>query len=192
VCRQKLTPEGILCQWIPTNWISSEEFRSLIKACVDVFPYASLWYITRSHTLLLASIQPHKISYEVIRNSFREVNREYHLTDVDIHNVDMLIGSILATTECWLIPGAVRNTDNFPLVEFSKVVDQKPNTRVLTDLSSLSIDYESVMVFTDDRFAEDSSVMVRIRDYNFNFRKSMKEFADLFPDSSQSRPLNHE
>jgi spermidine synthase len=184
LCSNKLSTDGMLCQWLPTNWLSDAEFRSLIRSCTDVFPYVTLWYITRSHTLLLASNIPQKIEYDTFRKLFLQVNREFHLTDVDIYNVEMLLGSLLADRKILheYVQGAVRNTDNFPYVEFSKVVDQKPNREVLKDLSSFRVDFDQFVGFTEQDDGVCKAALTQIKQHNSNIRKSMMEFKKWYAD----------
>jgi len=55
LCRKKLTENGIMCQWMPTNWMSLWEFKSLLRAFTDVFPNASVWIINAYHAVLVGS-----------------------------------------------------------------------------------------------------------------------------------------
>ncbi len=43
LCRERLAPGGVLCQWFPMHSQTAEEFRMGLASFVDVFPDASLW-----------------------------------------------------------------------------------------------------------------------------------------------------
>jgi hypothetical protein len=43
ICRERLAPGGVLCQWFPLHSQSVEEFRMGLATFVEVFPDASLW-----------------------------------------------------------------------------------------------------------------------------------------------------
>jgi spermidine synthase len=44
--RTKLTPGGLLTQFVPLAWLTPEQFRSVVATFIDSFPQASLWYNT--------------------------------------------------------------------------------------------------------------------------------------------------
>ncbi len=43
LCRERLAPGGVLCQWFPMHSQTAEEFRMGLASFLDVFPDASLW-----------------------------------------------------------------------------------------------------------------------------------------------------
>lgn len=43
ICRERLAPGGVLCQWFPMHSQTVEEFRMGLATFADVFPDASLW-----------------------------------------------------------------------------------------------------------------------------------------------------
>ncbi len=53
--RNKLNDNGIVCQFVPISFIGPDEFRSVIRSFLQVFPESVLWYNT-SELLLLGSV----------------------------------------------------------------------------------------------------------------------------------------
>jgi spermidine synthase len=50
--RRKLNSDGIICQFVPTKFLGRDEFRSVIKTFLEVFPESTLWY-NKSEFLLI-------------------------------------------------------------------------------------------------------------------------------------------
>ncbi|MBI2944810.1 MAG: tetratricopeptide repeat protein [Candidatus Wallbacteria bacterium] len=42
-CRERLNPSGIVCQWLQAYYLSPDDFRSVVRTFLEVFPEASLW-----------------------------------------------------------------------------------------------------------------------------------------------------
>ena len=45
LCRKRLKPGGIVCQWLPTTFasLSEEQYKMLLATFVDAFPHTSVW-----------------------------------------------------------------------------------------------------------------------------------------------------
>jgi len=52
--RQRLNPNGLLCQFVPIASFDVDEFRTVIRTFLDAFPQSVLWY-NRSELLLLGT-----------------------------------------------------------------------------------------------------------------------------------------
>jgi spermidine synthase len=52
LCRARLAPGGAMCQWFPIHAMSSDDFRSLAAAFVEVFPESSLWFVEETAALV--------------------------------------------------------------------------------------------------------------------------------------------
>ena len=52
LCRARLSPGGAMCQWFPVHSMSTEDFRSLTAAFIDVFPETSLWFVEETAALV--------------------------------------------------------------------------------------------------------------------------------------------
>lgn len=53
--RARLRPDGILSQFVPLSFFKEEEFRTVIKTFLEVFPTSVLWY-NMSECLLIGSV----------------------------------------------------------------------------------------------------------------------------------------
>ncbi len=144
ICRDKLTDNGVVCQWIPQNWLSTREFKSLIKAFVEVFPQSQMWYINEYSTLLVGKKHPFKIDYALIENRYDENDLlRYELTDVGLPDPTALIAQYFYSPVD--LQGFIRNVpvdqDNFPLVEFSRVVNIAPDTVIMRMIRDQPTDF---------------------------------------------------
>ncbi|MBN2762406.1 MAG: fused MFS/spermidine synthase, partial [Bacteroidales bacterium] len=149
LCNEKLNAGGYLCQWLPTGWISENEFKSLIKSCTVVFPYATLWHIAAGQTLLLASSEVQQLDYCRADINFNTINREGELTMSGITGVDMILAGLLADniTLRHYVDGVPENTDVVPVVEFSRFVGDIPDKSIIDNLSSLKVSYKDIISF---------------------------------------------
>jgi len=138
-CREKLSPDGMVCAWLPTNWLSEDEFRGLIATFQSVFPHTSFWYINPNHAILLATPGPLDIDYrsvsgklksEKVRDDLREVNLDNPLRFLST----FMIGEDRLREYC---RGARINSDANPYVEFSRTLPNHPFTPTLESLLRL-------------------------------------------------------
>ena len=58
ICKERLTNGGMLCQWLPVNQMPYEASLSLIRAFLDVFPEATLWFGSGCDLILLGGNGP--------------------------------------------------------------------------------------------------------------------------------------
>ncbi len=134
ICRDKLTDDGIVCQWIPQNWLNTREFKSLIRAFVEVFPQSQMWYINEYSTLLVGKKHPFKINYTLVESRYdqNDLLRD-ELSDVGLSNPASLLAQYFYSPEDLrdFIKNAPVDEDNYPLVEFSRVVNIAPDTVVM-------------------------------------------------------------
>lgn len=149
LCRQKLGPSGILCQWMPQGWLSEDEFRSLIKACTDIFPKVSLWNIGPQQNLILASVMPQRLEYCRSRDFFNVLNRQGDLTSSGISDINTILAGYMADDKALrkYSTGASVNSDLYPRVEFSRFEGTSPDPGILTYLSSVGVNFEAIIDF---------------------------------------------
>ena len=148
ICRDKLTDDGIVCQWIPQNWLNTAEFKSLIKAFAEVFPQSQLWYINEYSVLAVGKKHPFKIDFARIQDQYQGNEQlRVELDDVGLPNPASLIAQFFygPTDVKNFIKGAPVDEDNFPLVEFSKVVNIAPDTVIMRMIRDQPTDFEAAI-----------------------------------------------
>ncbi|MFQ5845681.1 MAG: spermidine synthase, partial [Planctomycetota bacterium] len=56
--RDRLRPDGLLCQWIPIHAVSNADFRGLVRTVAGAFHHVSLWYFEQSAVVLAGERRP--------------------------------------------------------------------------------------------------------------------------------------
>jgi spermidine synthase len=161
ICYDKLTDDGIICQWMPQNWISENEYKSLLKAFINVFPHSTLWYVNEYSTLVIGSKNPLTISYHNIAAKYNDnVTLKADLAEVGIGGPEQFLAQFIFDEEALhaFCEDAVSNTDNNPVVEFSKIISIAPNLEVMAALRDCPTDYE---VFLTEITSEEKKAMIR-------------------------------
>jgi spermidine synthase len=64
VAKSKLDENGIVCQFVPTQFFGTEEFRSVIRTFLEVFGESSLWYNTSEFLLIGHKSKKAQVSIE--------------------------------------------------------------------------------------------------------------------------------
>ncbi len=133
LCREKLNKGGIMCQWATPNWLNEREFKSQVKAFVNAFAYAQLWYINEYTIILIGSEDPIDINYRLISERFRDAKVKSDLNKIRMAEPFEFVSQYSMDKNdlneyCKETPS---NTDDFPVVEFSKTVNIAPDTSAL-------------------------------------------------------------
>jgi len=181
LCARKLNEGGTVCQWLPTNWLTESEYKSLIKAFIEVFPYASLWYATRSHTLIVGSQDSKNIGFTGMIQNYNSSPAVNSMVDGDIYDATLFLGCMLMDSNelKQYSSGSPENTDNNPVVEYSKHIDMKPNLHITESLSSSKSDFESVFspfILYDHK---DSLNYDRVRHHSEFYKYELKRFIEM-------------
>ncbi len=64
IARGKLDGNGIVCQFVPTQFFGTDEFRSVIRTFLEVFPESRLWYNTSEFLLIGHKSEEAQVSIE--------------------------------------------------------------------------------------------------------------------------------
>jgi spermidine synthase len=161
LCLERITPGGIVCQWMPTNWLTNEEFRSLIRAFTDVFEDSQIWFGSRGHLLLVGSNQPLKVDYSIIDSLYRQPGVMMDLSSVDIFTPQLFASRLLLTGDALkdYVAGAPVNTDDLPFVEFSRETNMIPNIQVLFELAEAAENVTQHIVFSTSSDPEEEALI---------------------------------
>ena len=85
LARQRLNPGGLFMQWIPL-YLPADDFATVLKTFGQVFPHATLWYVTPGNSYLIGTEQPLTIDYGSVDTRLQNRNepfdglRKYGLT----------------------------------------------------------------------------------------------------------------
>ncbi len=148
---QRLNPGGIMAQWVPTNWLTADEFRALIAAFTDVFDYSRLWFINKEHVILTGATRPNSIIYSNIEDIYRNSGHRHDLSGVGISSPQEFAARLLLSHDDLrdFADGPLSNTDDLPIVEFSRETNLQPNLTILEAFSQIQPDFKNEFIFPD-------------------------------------------
>jgi spermidine synthase len=120
MCRDILTEDGVMSQWVPLHRVPLAEFKTILRTFQDVFPYTTVWYKYTPDFLILAGTKnPQSID-------FRDwiARAESPAVDADLGEDDLDAWSLLDSY--FMGPDAVArfvgdgplHTDDRPVLEF--------------------------------------------------------------------------
>ena len=135
-CRKHLSENGVICQWMPTNWMTEFEYKSLLKTFQSVFPDASLWYVNRGVTLAVGTIGSGRIPVEKLLTRMDNSQIREDLAETDILGPEMLLARFCMKGEEYADycgKGEI-NTDNHPFVEYGREFSMAPNPDILQSI----------------------------------------------------------
>jgi spermidine synthase len=125
-CRERLKDDGIISSWFPLFGLKDEDFRTLIKSFVTVFPHSTLWIgnnCLNRHAQLVGwkKDEKFKIDFEVLKKRFEFPITQQDLKDIHIHNIFDFLDCFVADEEALsdFTRKAALNTDEYPVLEFS-------------------------------------------------------------------------
>lgn len=146
---QRLNPGGIMAQWIPVNWLAADEFRALITAFTDVFDHSRLWFVTGGHVILTGATHPSSLIYANIENVYRNSYHLHALSGVGVSSPQAFGAKLFLSGDDLrnFADGPLSNTDDLPVVEFSRETDPNPNPAILEALSIVQPDFRKEIIF---------------------------------------------
>ena len=57
LCRARMRPGGVLCQWVQLYWSSPEDYQAIFSTLGSVFPEVAIWRSNKGDTLMIGSEQ---------------------------------------------------------------------------------------------------------------------------------------
>jgi len=146
LCRNRMNKGGIMCQWATPNWLNEMEFKAQVKAFINAFKYCQLWYINEYTIILIGSEDPIIINYAIIAERFKDSKVKEDLGKINMTEPFEFVSqfSIERNVLMKYCQDAPSNTDDFPIVEFSKTVNLAPDTSALQFIYDVPDNYENI------------------------------------------------
>jgi spermidine synthase len=91
--RAHLAPGGVVCQWMPVYQIAPRRLRSAVKTFLEVFPFATLWYVD-GHALLVAKQDSPLIDYGLLQQKFADPKVREDLASIEIGSPEQLLAHL--------------------------------------------------------------------------------------------------
>ncbi len=120
-CRRALAEGGVACSWLESYTVGEAEFRSVVSAFLEVFPYASLWCVQDSDFVLIGSMQPLTQTPAMFDARLRKPLLAHSLSRIGIENIEDLFANYVLDRAGMvaLAAGAPPHTDNRAQLEFA-------------------------------------------------------------------------
>ena len=118
--RQRLSPDGIVSQWIHYYSMSPQDLKTVLNTFTSVFPHATLWW-TPTDLLLIGSQQELRIDVQALTAKLQQEEVRVDLERVGIKDSYGVLGHFLMDEQSVRSygAGAPLHTDNRPILEFS-------------------------------------------------------------------------
>ncbi|RPJ43378.1 MAG: hypothetical protein EHM19_08835, partial [Candidatus Latescibacterota bacterium] len=127
-CRERLTDDGLICAWVPTNSFTERQFQILLKTFVAVYPHSSLWYVNPNHLVLIGAnkrldLDPREFIRKAALPGVREDLARYTMEDpyrllafhlMDEHALERYTRTVPV------------NSDDKPYLEYSRELYTRP------------------------------------------------------------------
>jgi spermidine synthase len=179
ICYGKLSENGLMCQVLPVNGLTSLEFRALIKSFTVVFPYVSLWYLTPDRVLLIGSRRNSRLDFCRLAANFEALSGKEDLLSIGIPDLESFLGHLLLNDPeiRKYVEDVPENTDNKPRIQFSKTVSQQTDPSLLKFLSGSSVNYNDFLPSNGTCKGIDDETVSKVKRFNEELRHQLVLFS---------------
>jgi spermidine synthase len=146
LCKNRMHNGGIMCQWATPNWMNEKEFKAQVKAFINAFKYCQLWYINEYTIILIGSEEPIRINYALISERFKDAKVKDDLLNINMTEPFEFVSQFSMERNELMnyCKDAESNTDDYPIVEFSKTVNLAPDTSALQFIYDAPDNYANI------------------------------------------------
>lgn len=163
--QQRLTPNGVFCQWLPLHQLDLDTLRSIVRSFVTVYPKS--WAILANSSLetptlgLIARRDQTRFDVASLRARLRQLALPEQVSGLGLEDEYAVLGSAIAGPRALarFTVGAALNTDDQPIVAYrapfiTYAPASTPEQRLWTLLGQLSLGPEELLRPTNDGSAE--------------------------------------
>lgn len=123
LCRRRLRPNGMVVVWMPLGGLDDDAFRMALRTFRNVFPHATLWYLTNYPThyaLLVGSVEPLRIDVARALERLREPDVGRDLAEIGLSEPAKIFTSLLLDEQAYaaFVGDGPINSDHHPYLEF--------------------------------------------------------------------------
>lgn len=121
--RQRMQPGGIASMWLPTYYLTPDNFAGILRAFAEVFPHTAVWYepsTLNAFTIVTGKVEGPVWSRDQLQRAFSLPEVGADLRSLGLHEPADLV-PLLVATERDLAPWLERaapHTDDRPRVEY--------------------------------------------------------------------------
>ena len=120
MCRDALTEDGVMSQWVPLHRVPLAEFKTILRTFIAVFPNTTVWYkYTPDFLILAGTAKPQTIDFRdwIARAQSPAVDADLGMDDLDAWSLlDSYFMGPDATAR--FVGDGPLHTDDRPILEF--------------------------------------------------------------------------
>jgi spermidine synthase len=141
--RNRLTPDGLFCQWTHASHADRADVQSIIATFANVFPGGSLWLVGDRDVLLVGGREPIEPRLGNVSRAWLRPGVAQDLEQVDVRDPFSVLSLLSAQGDSLATLGssAAGQTDDLPTLEFSaprSLYDRSDRASWLTGETSLA------------------------------------------------------
>lgn len=122
LCRDHLTPQGLVCQWVPLSLLDEPDLKMVIRAFLEVFPDAMLFEGSTHDYFLIGSPSPIRVRWDHLARSLKDPRLAANLATIGMDDPTSLVATYVRG------PRFLRDytastplvTDDQPLLEYTR------------------------------------------------------------------------
>lgn len=115
LCRDRLSDDGIMCQWVQAYQLSPEVFRLIVRTFRSVFPECTVWTAQPVDFLLIGSKRPLAIDHTALQARIARERILPDLAQVGIEDAAAFLSRVVTDSEglgAFVGPGQLHTDDN--------------------------------------------------------------------------------
>jgi spermidine synthase len=128
ICKKKLKPGGIFCQWVPIP-LPRDSIKVILNTFKSVYPHTSFWSIYgSSQCLMLATPEKLSINYRELSRRFKSIVKDTGLEEYGVDTTEKFLSFFLFGEEKLdeMLEGFDKiNTDDLPHAQFHSTLDRE-------------------------------------------------------------------
>ncbi|HMO50392.1 MAG TPA: fused MFS/spermidine synthase [Kiritimatiellia bacterium] len=116
----RLNPDGIMGQYLPLYEMSLDDYLTIVRSFVKVFPNTALFF-TGFDTILIGFKGDVQLNADVLRRNFEVPEVKASLADIGFTRPEMLLGMFVSdlSKHPEFAGSGPLNTDEFPIIEYN-------------------------------------------------------------------------
>src|SRR5262245_45262644 len=124
-CAPRLAPGGLMCQWIPLQGMSGDDFKRLVAAFVAVFPDSACFFVDGA-VALIGGNEPFAMPYERVATRLSDPAAHADLAAVGFDDPVRALATFVAGGKALqkFVEGVPPVTDERPVLEFHPIPPQ--------------------------------------------------------------------
>ena len=149
LCKQRLSKDGLIAQWLPHHLLSDEEVKMIARTFKMVFPHTTLWFTpARGYCILVGTQEKLEIDFKSLSGKLEMSNIQQELEQINITDPFDFLSCFVMGEEALtkFIGDGEINTDNHPYLEFT------PTMSYSTPIEYYVQNMLSIIKFREDVF----------------------------------------